>query len=159
MDINYVAGFFDGEGCFTISIHLKKGARKFIFQVSPRVSIAVSEESNDVLERIQECLGFGKIYHHTRSRRSRDGRIKKEMIFRIYRRDELEQFVRLMENKVIVKRRELNLFKRILELTESATENISEIVQIASEINPTNTSPRKWTTQRLEKILHDFRTR
>lgn len=153
MNIDYIAGFFDGEGCFTVSLSVKKGVHKFIFHVNPRITIGVSNASSSVLERMQAFLNMGHVYHHTRSKRSKSGRIKKEAVFRIYRRDHLKQFTKLIENKIIVKKRELNLFKKVLDLAESPTQNIKEIVQIAEKLNPRSTSPRKWTVQEIEKCI------
>lgn len=51
MDLRYIAGFFDGEGC----IDVKPGSR---------YAIKISNKNREVLEMIQECVGFGKIYYH-----------------------------------------------------------------------------------------------
>jgi len=156
MNIDYIAGFFDGEGCVTISFAKKerkkmKAVRKFTFNVNPKISILMGEEPDNLiaLERIQKFLGMGRIYHNTRERRHG----QKEVIFRIHRRDDLKKFIKLIEGKIIVKRRHILEFQKALELMKNTQENILEIVQIANELNPRRSNPRKWTVQYVKKLL------
>ena len=53
MNWSYIAGFFDGEGTF--SIYYDKN-NKIKYQIS------ISQTSTKVLEEIQKHIGFGKIY-------------------------------------------------------------------------------------------------
>ena len=129
MSMDYIAGFFDGEACFTISIYGDEKALeagRFPFRINPRITVSVSREpSNNVLERVKEFLGLGKVYYHTRSRRSKIGGIINEVTFRIHKVDDLKRFLNLMKNKVIVKSinvihlRKLLILVRILEKTSS----------------------------------------
>jgi hypothetical protein len=57
---HYVVGFVDGEGCFSITLN-KNGDRlpevRLIFEIELR------EDDREILEKIQELLGCGRIYH------------------------------------------------------------------------------------------------
>ena len=154
--MDYIAGFFDGEACFTISTSIDKKALavgRFPIIVSPRISITQSDVSGNVLEIIKTFLGMGHVYYHTRHKRIRNGRKVKEITFRIYRRDDLKKIIKLLEDKVIVKKRQLNLLNEALNLLKNKRENIKRIIQIANEINPRRMNPRKWTIKKLEKYI------
>jgi hypothetical protein len=56
---NYIVGFVDGEGCFSISLN-KNGNRlpevRLIFEIELR------EDDEPILHEISEALGYGNIY-------------------------------------------------------------------------------------------------
>lgn len=60
LDPNYIGGFVDGEGCFSVSINKKRGNR------SPEVrllfEIELEESDEEILHRISKTIGCGKIY-------------------------------------------------------------------------------------------------
>src|SRR5947209_5791173 len=53
-EANYIAGFFDGEGC----IHFNKKTSK--------IQISITQKRPEVLFRIQTCLGYGKVGKQTK---------------------------------------------------------------------------------------------
>ncbi len=57
---HYVVGFVDGEGCFSITLN-KNGDRlpevRLVFEIELR------EDDREILEKIRELLGCGRIYH------------------------------------------------------------------------------------------------
>jgi hypothetical protein len=57
---HYVVGFVDGEGCFSITFN-KNGDRlpevRLIFEIELR------EDDREILEKIQELLDCGRLYH------------------------------------------------------------------------------------------------
>ncbi len=57
----YLAGFIDGEGCFSVSIHPNPNA-KFGWIIDPDFTINQHKQSLEFLERIQKFFGCGKIY-------------------------------------------------------------------------------------------------
>ena len=57
----YVAGFIDGEGSFSVSIYKDEGMRNKIF-VRPEFEIELRADDREILQRIQKTLGCGKIY-------------------------------------------------------------------------------------------------
>src|SRR3990172_3627102 len=65
LDSNYIVGFVDGEGCFSVSINNRSDGRsevRLIFEIELR------EDDLEILERIKEILGCGNIYHLTYER-------------------------------------------------------------------------------------------
>ncbi len=59
---DYVAGFIDGEGCFTIVIS-KHPQKKTGLDPRLNFEIELREDDLEILESIQETLGCGRIYH------------------------------------------------------------------------------------------------
>lgn len=59
---NYVAGFIDGEGCFTIVISKHK-TKKLGIDARLHFQIEVRDDDLEILQHIQETIGCGKIYH------------------------------------------------------------------------------------------------
>ncbi len=57
----YLAGFIDGEGCFSVSIHPQIGS-KWGWLIDPDFTINQHKQSRELLESIQKFLGCGKIY-------------------------------------------------------------------------------------------------
>jgi|SRR5947208_3309087 len=60
LDPWYVTGFFDGEGCFSISIHPHPGKRSRWY-IGPTVQAYQHRDRRDILERLQAFFGGGKI--------------------------------------------------------------------------------------------------
>ena len=57
----FFTGFTDGEGCFYVSITLRKD-RKFGWQVDQRYLINIHVKDKPLLEDVKNCLRVGKIY-------------------------------------------------------------------------------------------------
>ena len=68
---DWVVGFVDGEGCFSISLvrQADRGTRKGYktgWQVIPRFAVTQGERSRVVLESLREFFGIGSIYRNRR---------------------------------------------------------------------------------------------
>lgn len=61
LDPNYISGFVDGEGCFSITFNKKKNTRRV--EVRLIFEIELREDDKEILERIRNSLGCGNIYH------------------------------------------------------------------------------------------------
>lgn len=59
---NYVCGFIDGEGCFTIVISKHK-TKKLGLDARLHFEVELREDDLQILESIQETLECGRIYH------------------------------------------------------------------------------------------------
>lgn len=58
----YIAGFIDGEGCFTIVISKHK-TKKLGLDARLHFQIEVRSDDLEILQHIQETLDCGNIYH------------------------------------------------------------------------------------------------
>ena len=65
LDPNWIVGFVDGEGCFSVSFVRNKTTR-FGYQIFVEFVITQGEKSLHVLEDIERYLGCGKIYRNMR---------------------------------------------------------------------------------------------
>ena len=61
LDPNYVCGFIDGEGSFSISIGKHKTLKRG-FEVRPEFEIELRKDDQEILERICITIGIGRIY-------------------------------------------------------------------------------------------------
>lgn len=61
LDPNYVCGFIDGEGSFSISIGKHKTLKRG-FEVRPEFEIELRKDDQEILERICVTIGIGRIY-------------------------------------------------------------------------------------------------
>lgn len=59
LDPNYVVGFVDGEGCFSITVNMHHGR---LSEVRLLFAIELEESDEEILERISLTIGCGKIY-------------------------------------------------------------------------------------------------
>lgn len=59
LDPNYVVGFVDGEGCFSITVNKHHGR---LSEVRLVFAIELEESDREILERIVLTIGCGKIY-------------------------------------------------------------------------------------------------
>ncbi|VVB50759.1 LAGLIDADG endonuclease [uncultured archaeon] len=59
LDPNYVVGFVDGEGCFSITVNKHHGR---LSEVRLIFAIELEESDEEILEKIAETIGCGKIY-------------------------------------------------------------------------------------------------
>lgn len=58
---DYVAGFIDGEGSFSVCIN-KQVTTRSGYEVRPQFSIELRADDHKILERIMVTIGCGKIY-------------------------------------------------------------------------------------------------
>lgn len=59
---DYVAGFIDGEGCFTITI-AKHATKTLGYDARIHFQIELRADDLEILQNIQETIGCGRIYH------------------------------------------------------------------------------------------------
>ncbi len=58
---NYVSGFIDGEGSFSVSIGKHKTLKRG-FEVRPEFEIELRKDDQEILERLLVTIGIGRIY-------------------------------------------------------------------------------------------------
>jgi LAGLIDADG endonuclease len=71
LDPQWIVGFVDGEGCFSISI-FKNVTSKSGFQVFPEFVVTQGAKSLNVLEGLQSFFDCGKIYANRRTDNHRE---------------------------------------------------------------------------------------
>ena len=82
----YIAGFVDGEGCFSVSIHPHPTVRYgTTWLVAPCFQVYQLESNAEILERIREHFGVGRI--------TPKGPNSSVMTYSVYRRAHLESVI------------------------------------------------------------------
>lgn len=61
LEPDYVAGFIDGEGCFSISVGKHKSLKRRM-EIRPEFEIELRNDDREILERILVTIGCGRIY-------------------------------------------------------------------------------------------------
>lgn len=99
MNWDYIAGFFDGEGCLTVA-NRKRGGIKY--------QISISQCQKEVLEEIKNFTKVGNVYEaNHRGNRNWKPVWKKAFSFRISKRKDILFFIENIKDRIIVKREEI----------------------------------------------------
>ena len=145
---DYLAGFIDGEGCFSVTIHPHSGA-KWGWMIDPDFTINQHRQSHELLESIQKFFGCGKIYEKSRGRSN-------VLTFVIYgRRTILEKIIPFLDAHPILshKRHDYAKFRdivmRMMNKEHHSLEGFQKIVKIAFSMN----AQGKQRKYRLEEVL------
>ena len=134
---DWLVGFTDGEGCFSISI-FKNKTLKSGYQVFPEFVLTQSAKSLETLEKVQEFFGCGKIYENKRYDNHR------ESLYRYCVRNKTDLIKKICPffNRYILqtaKKNDFELFKQGLEIIENGghltEEGFMKIQEIASKMN------------------------
>ena len=153
LNLDWIAGFFDGEGSCYISVKrgTKRGSGRHRWQFGPR--IIITQKDKGILEKIKETLGMGRII------RSRNGNGDlKEYQWYIRKKQDFKKFIALMEERIVLKRRQLLLLKEYITLNPgrkhwcSNPKSLLRALEIALEISKLNHS-KKGTIQRISDYI------
>ena len=115
LDPQYIVGFVDGEGCFSVS-HNKHSTLKFRMEIRPEFEIELREDDAEILYRIQVTLGCGTVYRLEYKRYDWAAHYK----FRVGRIKELQEIIVPFFEKypLQAKKKEVfKYFKQIVEMT------------------------------------------
>ena len=122
MNSQYLAGFFDGEGSFSIRIRTDK---RYKTGVQVLLRIDITQKSRNVLDLIREFAKTGNVYFNS---------TYKLYQFNIYKIDGLKKFISLIKDEVVVKKEELDKFSRCVEIVSKKghlkKEGLEEIQKI-----------------------------
>ncbi len=115
--LDYVAGFFDGEG--SVVVRSVKDER---YRAGYRVSVKVTFTQKDrgILEAVRTVLGMGHIYHHSRD---------DTWYLEIYRRDDLRVFVETLAPRCFVKGDDLRRLGEVLDMLDEGVHGTEEGVR------------------------------
>jgi hypothetical protein len=100
LSLDYIAGFFDGEGSVTLGIY-RSPKTKYGFGFFTRISI--SQKQPEVLFLIKQSLGFGEVET-----------FKEYSNYRIRKKPDVLRFIDLMQPKVNIKKAQLMLLKEAI---------------------------------------------
>lgn len=137
----WIAGFVDGEGCFSVPIFRNRQAA-LRWQVQPQFVVAQSESSRDALEDLVRFFGCGKVYVNQRHDDHREQlalySVKKftdlrDVVVPFFREHQLRTSKRENFGKFV---RVLGLMEERKHLTVSGLIEIAEIVETMNRRKP-----------------------
>ena len=71
LEVNWIVGFTDGEGCFSISVFMNKTS-SLGWQVFPEFAVTQGEKSLNTLKQIKQFFGCGNIFVNRRNDNHRE---------------------------------------------------------------------------------------
>lgn len=92
MNLNWLVGFIEGEGCFGSEERITKHGKYLV----PHF-ILEQKDALDTLKEIQKFLGFGKVHL---------GRSRSTDLFEVKRIDDCIRLVNLLDSKLLLKKRQ-----------------------------------------------------
>jgi len=136
MDLDYIAGFFDGDGCICLS-KVTRG------KINVRPFITIGQRNPEVLYYIQSALKMGRIFKSMSKGFKRDV----QYTWSISSWKEAHIFVALMEGRLIEKRQQLELLKDTIPLAVGRGHNTTpeqlgrllEASKMMKQLNSTRT--------------------
>jgi len=102
MNLDYVAGFFDGEGSVSAAV-VHHATTVYGYKIGPRIRI--TQKRPAILKEIQEFLGFGRLQYD------------KCWNLHIQRREDCLRFVEFIAPRSKLKSKQLLLLKQVLDIT------------------------------------------
>jgi len=158
--LDWVAGFFDGEGGCYIGVTKRKNGS---IRVSPYISI--SQKSRFILEKLKKKVGVGRI-----EKASSGFTSKTVWQYRVTGRDNMRKFILKIMNKVVLKRKQLYLMNEFLKLHHWkkvrsyrrrryrlwTPETLLEALKLAKEINSMNPKCRKQTIEKIDRFIKEI---
>ena len=130
---SYLSGFFDGEGCFSISLSPRSKLRVG-WEVRPSISASQNEERSEVIRLTQAYFDCGTI-----RRDSGDRTVKWEVRSLTVLRDRVNPHFHAWP-MLSAKQHDFELFDDVCDRMEAGdhlnAKGLSEIVRIVSDMNP-----------------------
>jgi len=142
----YIVGFIDGEGCFWVSIYRDDTMKNKVF-CRAEFSIELRADDREILERIRNTLGCGKIYECKYARYGWYPHVK----YKVSRLDEISKILIpfLEKHPLQAKKAEtFQYFKKIIQkrmnkehLTKKGVKEITELQDKIRSLGKKHRSP------------------
>lgn len=116
--LDYIAGFFDGDGSFGVGIRIDNKETGYENRQGIEVSVGIGNNYIEILEKIQKTLNMGSLQI---SGYGRDG--NPEYAFQITNRKDCEKFINLIGDRMDVKKKQGRIFRQILDLIKNNKQN------------------------------------
>ena len=165
---DYILGFVEGGGCFSIAIgknidrRERKVGRKnniknpYLFTVRPSFRITNSASNRKVLEEIKETLGFGQIYTQERNN-NRSQTVAYFYTKSVAECQKAKEFFSGLEFRT-TKGKDFALWCQGLELIQQGKhlkkEGLLEVCRLRDQMNFRPTK-NKWSTEEIKRILDE----
>ena len=145
---DYITGFTDGEGCFTVSVY-KDSRMLTSWQVKPIFSIALHKKDIAILEAIQRTWKVGKIYKHGED----------SVQYRVSSLKDLEVVLNHFELYPLITKKQADyiLFKKVIKILKNkehlSLNGLLKVVSIKSVLNTGLSEKLKESFCNLETVI------
>lgn len=116
MEISYIAGFFDADGCLSCGFNSKQN--KVRRQWWPSINVRLANTNRSVLIAIQKRLGFGRIYKNKLKYFEDHKQWSIMFYFIISKMEEVITFIDLIYPHSVAKRKQLRLGRQAASFIE-----------------------------------------
>ena len=130
LDINWIIGFVDGEGCFHIAINkLKK--MTLGYQVLPEFRVVQHQRDEETLQKLKSFFGFGNVVRNHKDRKE----------FRVRGLENLNKLVDFFKKNPLqtTKQKNFELFSHVIDLMNKKEhlnkEGLEKIANLSSKMN------------------------
>ena len=145
----YVSGFIDGEGCFWVSIYREETMKNKIF-CRAEFSIELRADDREILERIKETLGCGKIYDCNYERYGWYPHVK----YKVSRLDEISEILIPFLEKCPLQAKKAEVFQYFKKIIQKrmrgehlTKKGVNEIIKLQSKIRSLGKKHRSETAR------------
>jgi hypothetical protein len=144
----YISGYVDGEGCFTVTFN-KRSKAKIGWELRPSFSVSQNEDKRQVLDIIREYFGCGYIRRDYADKTVKfEIRDHKDLVEKVI--PHFEKFPLLSK-----KQKDFELFRQVCEIIHKgqhlSKEGFTEIINLAYTMN--GSGKRKRTKEEIIKSL------
>jgi len=105
LNLDWLAGFFDGEGTITVSTSTATAMRHGI-QIRPTIALSQSNKRAFIITHVQQELGFGITYPNIEEHK---------LVWQVFNKQDLERFVGIFKNRLVIKKSQIDLLDEILQ--------------------------------------------
>ena len=130
LDVNWIVGFVDGEGCFHVAIN-KQQKMTLGWQVLPEFRVVQHKRDEKLLYRLKSYFGFGEVTVNHDDRKE----------FRIRGLENLNKIVEFFKNNPLQtsKERNFEIFSEIIGMMNNkehlSEEGLHRIAKLAAKMN------------------------
>ena len=130
---SYLAGFLDADGSVYVQAKINK-TYKYGYQIAPYIVLFQSKKDNN-FKQICKLIGAGYI------RERKDG-ITEYIIGRI---DEITEFLKMVEPYILLKKRQIQLIKKILEAKQKVKnkKDFKVLINLVNKFRELNYSKKR----------------
>lgn len=159
MNLDYIAGLFDGEGHIKSHIYQRNGNHR-----GCACYIGISNNNKDVLDNIQKFLGYGSVVFNGFCSGEEHN---PSYCYHIMNKKDIKHFIELIKDRVVIKREECLLalemleiwltFKGGIKITDEQMLNLIDLAIEMTRYKSGKNGPKSFKIQKLEKLKSEFK--
>lgn len=132
IDSNYIVGLIDGEGSFYVRLNSDNRRRN---KVEFKFSVKLRYQDKEILEQLQQFFNCGKIYLQKDNRPNHTDCFRFEVNSKKEIVEKIIPFFEKNSPKIQSRKRDFELFKKILELSGKEILEMNEIQNLKNQMH------------------------